>query len=331
MRAWMLGLLLVLAVLAVGIAILGCSGAGTTPAQVAGGPVQALATDNLSAYVLVSSWASILYPPPAGAGQCEEVINPPKTLPDGSTEVTGTLTDCGAFDRIETKDKSGHESIKWPNGTSDYTSWSAPVHNGNKVTQQLDEMTPRGAHLKYASIITYGAPGTPRLYQGTVTLPDLKIMRFAWKRTNEVADHVTLDLPDGSALEFRVPLVRRNYQANQPGYTRGAQGSFTDAAGATLKFQLTATGNKWTQWQFTTPGGAAGSFSLANGLSGGGAGQLTQGGRMVGSLNWLAGGAGSLSLLGTGAWQVTPSAAAIDFETDRWLGNTALLGPAPEY
>jgi hypothetical protein len=156
-------------------------------------------------------------------------------------------------------------------------------------------------------------------------------MGFAWERANDREDLLTLNLPDGSSLEMTVPLARLARQPNQPVYSSGGEGTFKDAAGVTLKLHFNGSADHWKHWGFTATGGMAGSFSLAQGVSGGGAGLVTQGGKLAGTLSWLANGKGTLSLLGATVAQLTPSAAAFDFETDRWIHNLGLLGPGPEY
>ena len=330
MRTWITALMLVLAVLAVGIALLGCSGAGTTAAQVSGARVQTLATDNLSAVVLMGSWLKILYPATPSPGKCT-VTTDVYPLGGGAFHITGTESDCGVIDYTEQADGSGSGRTTWPGGLSSTKSWSAPVVAGAKQTWQIDQTTPEGAYLNYASVLDAGLPGAPLLLQGTVTLPDGKTMGFAWERANDREDLLTLNLPDGSSLEMTVPLARLARQPNQPVYSSGGEGTFKDAAGVTLKLHFNGSADHWKHWGFTATGGMAGSFSLAQGVSGGGAGLVTQGGKLAGTLSWLANGKGTLSLLGATVAQLTPSAAAFDFETDRWIHNLGLLGPGPEY
>ena len=62
-----------------------------------------------------------------------------------------------------------------------------------------------------------------------------------------------------------------------------------------------------------------GTFSLAAGLSGNG--QLRRGTTPIGALRWSATGEGSLDLLGASHAEVTPSAAARDFQLGP-TGNT---------
>jgi hypothetical protein len=165
---------------------------------------------------------------------------------------------------------------------------------------------------------------------GTVTLADGKGMAFSWTHILDFADILSLGLPDGTKLNFRVPTA---YQAGHgvswPVFTEGATGRLTPPSGVALDLMVTGAGDAWTTWAFRADDGTQGTFSLGTGFSG--TGQLRQGGKLVASLQWLTGGAGTLVLLTGSAAAVSPSAAASDFMTDRWLSNSALLGPDPEY
>ena len=156
-------------------------------------------------------------------------------------------------------------------------------------------------------------------------------MTFHLDRVQGGRDRLTLTLPDGAVMAFEVPLIDGlNYY--WPAFSRGASGTYKRAGGPTLQFALTGT-ERWNQWALTAPDGTEGAFTLDADLLG--QGQLTRAGVTLGALRWWTEidgkWTGSLNLLGSGQQSVTPSAAARDFQINRWIANGAAMGPSPMY
>ncbi len=79
----------------------------------------------------------------------------------------------------------------------------------------------------------------------------------------------------------------------------------------------------------TGPGGAQGTFALGEDFEG--TGRLERDGQVAGALRWQPNGDGTLDVVGAGSAEVTPSAAARDFQVDRWIATIAAMGPMPIY
>ena len=139
----------------------------------------------------------------------------------------------------------------------------------------------------------------------------------------------TAMLTAGAVLAGVVALARCSGPGAPADAVRGAEGRFTSAAGEQQTFLVAGQHQVWDRWDFTTPEGTSGSFTLGGDFRGGGL--ITRGDRTVGALNWPATGDGYLSLLDTGTSAISPSSAARDFQIDRWVSSIAALGPAPFY
>lgn len=306
----------------------GCSGPGVTAASVRGASVQEIAADHLSAVLLVKSWFKILYQKAGEGGDCEPTFNF-EDLPDGSFRMWGTNSDCSEYDWTIHLDESGTGTLTSPDGSSVTMTWGVPVWVGGVVTQDVEEAYGDGARIAYTIIADFDAPGTPQTWDGTATLPDGRAMTFLLNRVDEVEDRLTLALPDGSELEVRVPLTWAPGAPFWPVFSKGANGTFTAPSTNKLDFQLSAEGERWDRWRFASSDGYEGAFTLGEDLDG--SGQLTEGGRIVAALRWHATGLGTLDLLAAGSAEVTPSAAARDFQIDQWVATVAAMGPAPMY
>jgi hypothetical protein len=342
MKAWLWTELLILGVLGVGLAIMGCSGAGAPAVQVRGASVQTLAQDNLSAVLLVRSWFNMLHTKAPGLGAsavrpcavCTPVDNT-EHLPDGSARSRGTWSDCGEYDYTQGADGSGQGSAHWPDGRRQDISWSAPTYVGAVYHGTLDERFGDGTHFVFEMTIDFGQYPAPQTWAGTGTLADGRTMNFVLARRAGAEtpgeDHITLSLPDGSSLDVRVPLTSVVGALFWPMFDRGARGTFTDPGGATIRFVMTGdkATDRWTRWALTAPDGTTGAFTFTDGLSA--SGQLYRGGKVVGALRWDTAVQGTLDLLDTAAQDIGPSKAARDFEMGRWFSNAAAMGPAPMY
>ena len=159
-------------------------------------------------------------------------------------------------------------------------------------------------------------------------------MQFTLDRTDNDRDELRLELPGSVVVTLRIPITTLTMRPNWPVYSQGATGTFTAPGRGTSQLQVKAQSlddgdGVWNQWLLTAADGTQGTFTL-NGDSSG-TGQLQRGGETVGALRWTDAGVGTLDLLGASVEEVTPSAAACDFRLDKWVRNTALLGPAPVY
>ena len=318
----------------------GCSGPGVDAEDVRGGDVQAAATDHLSAVILVASWLSLLYPdvPLAAAvdlAACGDWEM--ETLPDGTIHVWGTLSgDCSAFDRIMRPDGSGALERTWLDGKTFNQEWDAPIQDGSVLSQACRDTYWDGTHLDYVLSTDTSTPTcTPQIWDGTATLADGRRMDYVQTRVPE-QDHLELDLADGAKLDLDVPLIppRPRYE---PDFAAGATGTFTSPAGVKQEFDMGGQGQRWTEWDFTSSDGKTGAFTLGDRMDG--SGQIREEGRTVAALRWTStpqpdgtrNMAGVLDIVAARSTEVTPSAAARDFQMDRWVKNVTELGPMPGF
>ena len=331
MRAWIMALVLVGAILAVGITILGCSGAGTTAAQVGGGPVQTLATNNLSAVVQVTGWLQILYPPATPPGGNCKAESHKVTLQDGSIHYWGIGRDCNTWDEWWHPWGAGTWTITPVKGHQIRSSWRGNKTVGGIQTVYMTQDIEGVGTLRHDEVTDWNPANYQQTMSGSATLASgTASLHFYWRRVNDTEDAVVLTLPDGMKVQFRVPLTVDAQGNNAPVMTAGLHGTVTPASGPPLDFTLTGAKGAWTKWSLRSADGTTeGNFVLGGGLSG--AGELSTSGKLIGTLSWLAGGQGTLTQVSSGSVSVSPSAAARAFEINQWVSNSADLGPNPEY
>lgn len=313
------GLIVMVAVLG------GCSGSGVAVQQLAGGTVQTLATDHLSAVTLIRNWMNVLYfQVPQGGGPDVNM----EDLPGGGMRFYGTQSDDSTFDWVINPDESGSGTQQFPGGLTKQASWSAPDWNGDELTQDLNEVYSNGARLQYRFTADYAQDPLPQEWRGQATEPGGQTMSFRLSRVQERSDQLQLTLPDGLQVTLTVPLTWTDGAAYWPQFATGATGQVAAAGRTPLNLRLTGSGDQWNQWSFTS-GHYSGQFSLGSDLIG--QGRLEQGGQVVAALSWDAALAGNLSVVAGGSEEVGPSAAAASFQMDQWVGSIAALGPAPIY
>ena len=310
------------------LCLAGCSGAGAPASQVSGAGVQSLATDQLSAVALVRDWSRLLY---------TQQESPPvfhwKIFPDNSSHIWGTESDGGVFTFFQQVGGQGSGSLQWPSGESCHYYWSAPVFTASTDTQVSHINFGDGARFDFSMVLAFTAAGYPQTWEGSAQLADGRTARFNLTRLQPGPgvpgqDLLVIRLPDGSVLRLKIPTQSTQSSSFWPIYASGADGSFTTGSHR-LTFHLSGSGSQWDNWRFTTSAGARGSFSLNADFSG--AGTISQGSALSGSLQWTPDTSGSLSLLGSATAAVSPSAVARAFEINRWISHVAQLGPCPEY
>lgn len=321
------------AVLAAGTVALvaGCSGAGAPSSDVGGASIQTLAANQLSAVALFTAWSKMLYV----KDTYQATSNPPKPLPDGSLEFTGTNSDGSVYDYIvldpSAMSSPGRGTLTWPDGTKLSETWAATVwtNGGNTSTDQITDTFPNGASLACTIVTNYG-PQTHFVWDGTAKTAQGVTMKFHLNRADgNGQDQLMLTLPDGAVMKTTVPTTGQAADAFYwPVFGQGATGTYQAVGGPLMKLTLTGT-DRWSQWKFTIPDGTAGVFTLDPNLLG--QGQLTRAGATLGTLRWAANGVDTLELLGTGQQSVSPSAAANDFQINQWVENAAAIAPMPMY
>lgn len=330
-KALFLGAILVVAVL-----LGGCSGSGVKVARLTDTGVHALAADTLSAVQLFYGWLGVLYERIADA-PAPDVF---EVLPDGTIHIVGTFSDGGRYEYFIQPDAlaTTHGTIRWPDGTTfttdSTTEWAA---DGLSATNHIVNSYPNGAAIDTVIVDDFHDPGGlyHGTWDGTARMPGGAAMHFMLDRRQGDRDELRLELPDGSVMTLHVPT--RGDLPNRgdwPRFADGATGTFAAPGRGTSQIRIGAQAQPdgegvWNRWQFTAADGTIGDFALET--SSAGTGQLQQGGSPVGALRWTADALGTLDLLGAGVQEVTPSAAARDFRLDKWVRNTALLGPAPMY
>jgi len=310
---------------AVTLTLAGCSGVGQTAAQVRGDPVRTAAADHVTAVLLVKSWFAILQPEPAGGGCSLEVFWEPG--PGSSTRLTGRLSDCTTYEYLIQIDGSGTGTQTRLDGKTSSLTWTAPVWNDVVASQHIKQTLWDAEELEFDWSMDYGSAGSPQTWDGQAILPDGRAMTFLLDRVQDSADELRLVLSDGSQLYARVPLTGGVLQL--PAYEQGATGSYTSAGGAVQEFSISGASGRWDGWTFTTAAGIEGSFLLGLGFIGNG--QLNSADALLGALSWQTAEGGTLALLGASASDVVPSAAALDFQVDRWVTTIAAMGPSPTY
>ena len=317
----------IVAVVALGVMLTGgCSGPGVDVAQVQSADLQDLAANNVSAVVLVRSWVSVLYAEANKEGGCDQVFEF-ELLPDGSIHMWGTNSDCSTYDYIQDGSGAGSGTITYPDGVVRELSWSAPRMDGGYTTQDIRQTFRDGTVLDY----TFGGVFNSGIgtREGTAVLPDGRSMDYSHTRDLAGTDDLRLGLPDGSSLQMHVPFGGSFQNGYFADFDQGATGAFTAADGSRLDFDVSGTGDRGETWRMTGPGGTEGTFALGEDFEG--TGRLERDGQVACALRWQPDGDGILDMVDAGSAEVTPSAAARDFQVDRWISTIAAMGPAPMY
>lgn len=330
--------LLIAGALAVVLMVAGCSGAGVAAGDVRGDAVRATAEDHLSAVLLFRSWTNVLHrriPQPDGAEAgtsqgCTPELNF-EFLEDGSTRMWGVNSDCSVFEYITTPDEMTTGFIEWPNGMRMDGVWYPAEFDETFTTMSQHVVTTfeDGTQLDYVYSTNIVTPLSPLIMDGVARRADGQQMDFWLSRTQNLEDHLAIDLPDGAHMETRVPTQAVQGTLYWPVFEAGATGTYTSAAGRRLEFELVGQDDRWETWEFDGRGNTAGAFALSDGF--GGAGQLMEGNDVVAALRWADPSAGTLDIVAASTWHVTPSAAARDFQIDQWIANGAALNPMPIY
>lgn len=311
-------------------ALVGCSGAGAPAQKLRGDALSASATDHLSALVLVRSWFHILNlqgtaPASVGTRACEPHFDV-EFGEDGSMHLWGNMTDCATFDYMQAADGSGSGWRKTNDGKRTDMTWTAPVDDGVHVTYDTTETFWDGTVLDIAYDLGYGLPAPTLTYDGMMRLSDGRQMALKYVEIQTVSQAVELTLPDGSSLRLSVPLRLIPDVGAAPDYAAGATGTFKAADGTVQTFTMTGA-DAWDRWRFSGAGGLTGDFSLTGDMSG--AGQILRDGKLAAALRWPESAAGILDIIATSSVEVNPSAAARDFQLDRWISTIGAMGPSP--
>jgi hypothetical protein len=335
------------AMLALGLAMIrllgGCSGTGAPGVGPGVRDLRTLADDQLSAWMLLRSWLSILHVKEpvssSGTGEadavCSVTVDSLPLLPGdpaGTVRMRGTTSDCLTWEAVQWPDGSGEQTYQRDSQQSHMT-WGAPRMNGPWQIVDIDQTMWDGARLVYESGYNLQSQNSDQYYKGSATLADGREMDFEHNRNND-RDELKLALPDSSALQIEVPLTVAPGAPYWPRFTQGAEGTFRGPTGLEQHLRLTGSGDeRWDRWELRAPDGTVGAFTLAEDFTG--SGQLSRAGEVLGALRWWEtpkdGVRGVLEPVGSGAIETTPSAAAQDFRIDQWIGNMAALGPMPMY
>jgi hypothetical protein len=333
LRAAWLGLAAFAAVL-----MAGCSGAGVSGERARGGSVLTTTSDNVNAVLLAKSWFAVLHPREdvSGAGVQTKDTTPEthyEFYDDGSYRAWGVLADGTTFDYLTMADGSGHGEQTRLDGARMTITFGAMVGAyPDPISQTIDQVLWDGSRFVYRFGWDFAAEGAPETRDGTATLVDGRAMHFLLVRKQLIEDHLTLDLPDGSRLEVRVPLTSALGAMYWPVFSAGARGTYRGASGQTLDFVMTGQGERWDRWELTGEDGTTGVFTLDETL--GGSGEVRREGELVGALRWTSADPslkGILELLASGNSEITPSAATLDFLIDQRISNIATLGPNPPF
>jgi hypothetical protein len=311
-------------------AVLGCSGSGAPAAKVRGDALTSSAADHLSALVLVRSWFHILALEAAGSDEDAGSVEPHYDIEfgeDGSMHIWGNMSDGSTFDYLQAADGSGSGWRKLTDGKRTDITWTAPVDDGTHLQQSITETFWDGTSLSYTNDVGYGLPTQVITYDGTARLSDSRQMAFKYVDTEPISQAVELTLPDGSSLQLSVPMRLLPEGGMAPDYATGATGEFAAPDGTTQTFTMTGASDTWDRWQFSGADGLTGDFSLSSDMSG--SGQILKNGTLAAALRWPQSAAGTLDIVAASSVEVNPSAAARDFQLDRWISRIGAMGPSP--
>lgn len=308
--------------------VAGCSGAGVSTYSLRGGPVETLAANHLAAFVLVKSWLVVLHSQPDPEATCDLVYNQ-EQLPDGTVHLTGTTSDCRAYDHIIRPDGSGEGVFDEGTEREVQMTWGPLVDKAPTKEQKIEKVFWDGMRMDYTWTGYFDEHPFVEAYEGTATLPDSRSMQFGITRVAGERERIDLSLADGSACSVEVPL---RWPLGSGGfasdYAGGIEGHYVSPSGERLDFQGSGSTSRLAEWTCTS-GGLSGEFAVRPGYACDG--QVLQGGDLAASVQWSEEGEGTLDLISGERSEVGPTGAALDFAVDRWLNNAAMLGPTPLY
>lgn len=334
----------------------GCSGSGVPADRARAASVQTVSEHNLSSLLTTKGWFAILHQRvvytdaarvamPAALQRAKgparniatqqggpiEYHEEPIPGEPGGYHYWGTQSDGTTYDYLWHADGTGSGTNTRPDGRTMHTEWDAATwsDDGMELWVTMRETTWDGAHLDYVSHVSFRSDNTPQDWIGTARLADGRTMAFQFYRTFMGEDHLILAFPDGSKLDLRVPLTAVEGAAYWPIFSQGATGTFTGADGVVLQIKMTGAGERWDHLEFTAPDGTTGAFTLAEDFSG--TGTISRNGQTTATLHWSNSFDGVLDLLSASTTPITPSAAARNFQIDRWISTIAAMGPAPMY
>lgn len=322
-----LKLALVVMLLAFAAALLaGCSGAGAPATSGAASALETAAADNLSGFLLVSTWLDILYPPQSAvtSDDHDEIVTV-----DGVKvhHQWGTRSDGSHYDYMwNYANNALTGSITFSDGgVMDYV-WG-PVTLTPQMRSQSGRTTyPGGQSLSWHRVVDFSVSPVTETRTGEATIASGERMDFRWVRTNN-ADTVELTLPDGSVLQMGVPLAPPQGATVRPDFAEGGTGTYSTAGHPGMSFHFTGQNDRWDHLEMTSADGMGGGFAVDPAMAG--SGSILQGDVVQALFGWTPDFAGHLRQVGAGAQQVSASAAARDFAITRWVSNVAVLGPTP--
>lgn len=308
----------------------GCSGAGNTAAAVAG-PAPAAATRLLGAFGLVRSWAQVLYPVREEWATSSEYV----TI-DGAQVLRqwGTLSDGGTFEYFLFPDNSVDGTITWSGPGRVCTLHTPPYDlSASPIRRSGVNSDTAGVTLTWEQVITRSEAGNLlSTWTGTAAAPEAPAMTYRWRREQHVSDELAVALPDGSTLTLQCPTRSLGgvQGAHYPDFAAGLTGTYTAAEGVVSFSLLGRDGSGWTDWQTEDSNGLRGTFSLQG--EAGAAGALAAAdGETQAMMSWTDTASAALRPVGAQRTEVAPSAAALRYQTTRWISNGALLSPTPHY
>jgi len=191
-------------------------------------------SDNVNAVLLLKSWFAVLHPREDASGAGAGSRATPETnfefYDDGSYRTWGVLADGTTFDYLMAADGSGHgEQTRLDGARMTVTAGPLVGAYPDPMVQDIDQVLWDGSRFVYTFTMDFAAEGAPQTWDGTATLADGRAMHFVLVRKQEVEDHLTLELPDGSRLEVHVPLTAVLGAAYWPVFSAGARGTYRGA------------------------------------------------------------------------------------------------------
>lgn len=312
----------------------GCSGSGQRIGEVRGDTEQALASDTLTAALLLKRTLRALVEPTVQLSQYRAARG---VAPSASSRVGRVIDEC---DRVWSQ--GNVHCIYYANGDSEEL-WT--MTDGTSMHRRCSPTTPVGDDDSwFHSTMDRYSDGTTLSYDttqygrylygddlrtGTITDPEEASIHFAFRRKPDLC---TLSFQTDGGLTFEVALIPFSYDVFD--ITKRATGSLTSPSG-TSTFKLTGdwVGGGWQRLEFSglagTPlSGVVSDFSVGPALEWG-SGRIMRDGQLVGDLAWDGNVTGRMTLTGLATFAVHPAASAARFDFDGWLHSMAWLSPKP--
>jgi hypothetical protein len=323
----------------------GCSGGGQKVGQVRGETTAAIASDHLSAAILLRRAIGVLLAPAVDlsarqtrrrrANAWAAAVRPEASEVPVMYESDTTTPDGIHIHLTMHWDSSYEQTITLPSGQSLSREAGASVWDMFDSTTQIRDTISDGTVLEYTELEQEADMGAlKRTYTGTGTLPGGVTVTYELVEADGQF-RLTFSASDGIIFQCTVPFVvdmDDDWYIYRPDCVQGVAGSF-EGKGGKCDVKLSGYERGWQRLVFTGDGSTSGDSLLSSFAVGAdmarGTGTLVQDDLLLGSLAWDANNNGVLTLMDARSEAVTPTASALRFALDLWLRSVALGAPNP--